>query len=79
MSIEIGTQFIRYYGKRKDVETVVDILKTYNSKNELVKIEYVVEHDLLGQKVKDIVSKTTIMRSITRKAGKRWDLKKDKM
>ena len=33
--ITIGTQFIRQGRKRKDIETVIDIYKTYNSKGEL--------------------------------------------
>lgn len=55
----IGTKFITQ-GKRKDIETVTDILKTYNSKNELVKIEYIVEHDFLNQKINHTVCHTTI-------------------
>ena len=59
MTYEIGTKFIAQ-GKRKDVETVTDILKTYNSKNELVKIEYIVEHDFLNQKVTHVICETTL-------------------
>ena len=55
----IGTKYIAK-GKRKDIETVTDILKTYNSKNELVKIEYIVEHDFLNQKISHVVCHTTI-------------------
>jgi len=55
MSIEIGSKFIRNRGKLKNdrVETVTDILKTYNSSGDLVKTRYVSEHDFLGQKVTD--------------------------
>jgi len=55
MSIEIGSKFIRNRGKLKNdrVETVTDILKTYNSAGDLVKTRYVSEHDFLGQKVTD--------------------------
>lgn len=60
---KIGTQFIRN-NKRKDVETIVDILKTYNLKNELVKTNYVTVHEFLGQKVYDYeVNAITIQRS----------------
>lgn len=41
--------------------TVVDILKTYNNANELVKIRYVSSHEFLGQLVNDSdVVETTI-------------------
>jgi hypothetical protein len=55
MSVEIGSKFIRNRGKLKNdrVETVTDILKTYNSAGDLVKTRYVAEHDFLGQKVTD--------------------------
>ena len=40
---------------------IIDIYKTYNSKNELVKINYVSEHEFLGQKIRDYnVVDTTI-------------------
>ena len=55
----IGTKFIAQ-GKRKDIETITEILKTYNSKNELVKTEYIVEHDFLNQKVTHVVCETTL-------------------
>lgn len=48
---KIGTQFIRRSSKRKDVETVVDILTTKNSKGKIVQIVYVAEHECLGQTV----------------------------
>ena len=55
MTIEIGTKFIKQRGKVKNdrIETVTDILKTYNSAGELVKTRYVAEHDFLGQTVTD--------------------------
>ena len=55
----IGTKFISQ-GKRKDIETVTDIFKTYNSKNELVKIEYIVEHDFLNQTISHAICHATI-------------------
>ncbi|MCK9442545.1 MAG: hypothetical protein M0Q13_14140 [Methanothrix sp.] len=64
MEIEIGTKFIRRTSKRRDIETVTDILTTYNSKDEIVAIRYVATHKFMGQLVtnSDIV-KTTILRS----------------
>ena len=56
MTIEIGTKFIKQRGKhtnKERVETVTDILKTYNSAGDLVKTRYVATHDFLGQKVTD--------------------------
>ena len=46
----IGTQFVPYGGKRPK-ETVIDVLKTYNSKGELVKVRYLCAHNFCGQKV----------------------------
>jgi hypothetical protein len=48
----IGTQYLTR-GKRKDLCTVVDILKTYNNAGELVNIRYVTEHEFCGQMVRD--------------------------
>lgn len=47
----IGQQF-KPVGKDY-ICTIVDILKTYNSKNELVKIRYVATHIFSGQLVTD--------------------------
>jgi hypothetical protein len=64
MDIVIGTKFIRRCSKRKDVETVVDILTTTNSKGEVVGVKYVASHDFMGQKVTDFeVASSTIMRA----------------
>lgn len=60
---EIGLKFIRYSSKRKDIETVVDILTTTNSKGDVIKIEYVTEHDFSGQTITDIIPCATISRS----------------
>jgi len=55
MTIEIGTKFIKQRGKVKNdrIETVTDILKTYNLVGELVKTRYVATHDFCGQTVTD--------------------------
>lgn len=48
----IGQQF-KTRGKHPRLCTVIDILKTYNSKGELVSIRYVSTHDFMGQLVTD--------------------------
>jgi hypothetical protein len=60
----IGTQYMSA-GKHKRLCTVVDIHKTYNHANELVKIRYVATHEFMGQVVteRDVVA-TTIARGI---------------
>ena len=64
----IGTQFIKQGRKRKDIETVVDILTTTNSKGEVVAIRYIATHDFMGQKIadRDVVG-TTIARGLLNK------------
>lgn len=58
---EIGYKFIVTRGKkRRDVETIVDILTTTNSSGEVVKIEYVAVHDFAGQQLKVTHIATTI-------------------
>jgi hypothetical protein len=62
---EIGQKFWTQ-GKSKRLCTVVDVLKTYNSKGELVKIRYVATHEFMGQTVTDHdVSDTAIARGGT--------------
>jgi hypothetical protein len=57
---EIGTQF-KTRGKHPRLCTVTDILRTYNSRDELVKVRYVASHDIIGQQVFDYdVCATTI-------------------
>jgi hypothetical protein len=56
----IGTKF-KSRGKHPRECTVVDIFKTYNSKDELVSVRYVAEHQFMGQTVTDTnVLHTTI-------------------
>jgi len=57
---EIGHQFIRRGTKARRVETVVDILTTTNSSGAVVKTEYLVAHEFMGQQVHDTVVGTTI-------------------
>lgn len=56
----IGTHFTTR-GKHPRYCTVVDVLRTYNSKGELVSVRYVATHEFLGQTVTDYdVRATTI-------------------
>lgn len=59
---DIGQKF-RTRGKYPRECVVTDVLKTYNSKGELVKISYEAEHEFLGQKVKhyDVPDSTIAM------------------
>lgn len=60
----LGTRFIPT-GKRQEVLTVVDVLRTYNNDGELVRIRYVAAHQLMGQIVLDRdVIETTIARGL---------------
>lgn len=58
----IGTKFKTRH-KTPRLCTVIDILKTYNSKGELVAVRYVAAHEFLGQTVvdRDIVGTTIKM------------------
>lgn len=61
-NIKIGMQF--YSGsKHKRVSTVIDILKTYNIKNELVKTMYLESHEFCGQKLTSEVNCVTVQRN----------------
>lgn len=64
---KIGTKFKTRH-KNARLCTIVDIHKTYNHNNELVKFCYVSEHDFLGQKIKDYnVNETTISMGLIEK------------
>lgn len=58
----IGTKF-KTRGKAPRICTVVDVLRTYNSKNELVSVRYVASHNFMGQEVfdRDVVGTTIDM------------------
>lgn len=60
----LGTRFTPV-GKRY-VCTVVDILRTYNNDNELVKVRYAAVHQFMGQPVVDEYIETTIARGLVR-------------
>jgi hypothetical protein len=55
------------FPKARDLTTykVVDVLRTFNSVNDCVGIEYVVEHLFAGQPVTERVVDTTIARNLT--------------
>lgn len=52
MQYTIGTEFTSG-GKVKRLYTVIDVLSTYNSAKELVKVRYVATHEFMGQVVTD--------------------------
>lgn len=64
---EIGTEYTVTRGKGKKAYTrnfkIVDVLRTYNSENELVSLRYVASHNLLGQ---DILDRDVVDMTITR-------------
>lgn len=62
----IGQRF-HTRGKAPQLCTIVDILSTYNSANELVRIRYVATHEFLGQTVYDydVVDATVAMGIVT--------------
>lgn len=49
---QIGQKFMTR-GKHPKFAQVVDVLRTYNSAGELVKISYVTKHSFLGQIITD--------------------------
>lgn len=56
----IGVVF-KTRGKAPRTCKVVDVLRTYNSKNELVKVRFVATHDFCGQSITDSdICKATI-------------------
>lgn len=57
----------KQFPKAKELTTykVVDVLRTFNSVNDCVGIEYVVEHLFAGQIVTERVVDTTIARKLT--------------
>ena len=69
--IPIGTTFIRRGNKRKDVETVVDVYTTTNTKGDVVKTTYVASHVFMGQTIiNHDTAATTIMRGLMNTTAK---------
>ena len=62
--IQIGTQ---YTNRKKQICTVSDIWKTYNSAGDLVQARYVVTHQFMGQTVteRDVLA-ITIQRALAK-------------
>ena len=61
--IKIGTMFNVKESKKGICQyTVIDILKTYNHNNELVKTSYKAEKDFLSQKISNEFCAVTIQR-----------------
>lgn len=60
----IGTRFTPLGGKKpRPEETVEDILRTYNAKDELVKLRYLCSHEFCGQRVRSEYPQTSLDRS----------------
>ena len=67
---EIGTQF-KPVGKHTPICTITDILRTYNSKGELVNTRYEASHEFCGQTVTETnIVAATIARGIFNLEGK---------
>lgn len=65
----IGQQFMSR-GKHPRLCTVIDILKTFNSKGECVRLRYVATHEFIGQTVTDYdVLEVSITRSLMENNG----------
>ena len=63
----IDTKFVRASGKQKSrkIETIVDIFTTRNSAGDIVKLQYVATHEVMGQLVTDYdIPLATIARAI---------------
>lgn len=67
-NIEIGTLW-KTRGKHPRVAEVIDIHTTTNSKGEIVKTEYLCSHEFMGQQIKHLECKTTILQGIARMNG----------
>jgi hypothetical protein len=66
---QIGTQFTAR-GKHPRLCTVVDILRTFNSKDELVCVRYVATHEFMGQTLTERdVCDTTIAMGLVKAAA----------
>jgi hypothetical protein len=63
---DIGQQY-KTRGKYPRLCTITDILRTYNSKADLVQIRYVSEHEFAGQIVtdRDVIETTIAMGLVT--------------
>ena len=71
--IPVGTRFVRVGAPADRVETVVDIHETRNLAGEVVKVEYVAEHAMMGQPVRAKHNATTVKRGMARLAELRGE------
>jgi len=62
---QIGQQF-KTRGKHPRLCTIIDVLKTYNSKGKMVRLRYVAAHEFMGQIItdSDVVETTVAMGAI---------------
>lgn len=60
----IGLQFVYYADKQKRVHTILNIYTTRNVAGNVVKIEYLVEHEFCGQRLTELMIDTAIARSL---------------
>lgn len=71
----IGLTFKRKsFPKAKELTeyTILNIYTTRNENNEIVRIEYLVSHDFLGQRVTDLMVDTTIAKCLTNEQLKQF-------
>lgn len=71
----IGLTFSRKrYPKAPDLTPyrVDDIYTTYNNAGEIVRLEYVVSHEFMGQRIRENVVDPTIARSLTNEQLKEY-------
>ena len=60
----LGTHFIPRSDKAHCIYTVIDVWRTFNWQGDLVRIEYVAEHSLAGQRIESRECETTIAMGI---------------
>ena len=63
MTYEIGTKFKYYAKKHNNIYEIIDIHKTYNNDNELIRVRYIAKNDFLGQGVSAEFPASSISRS----------------
>jgi len=60
----LGTHFIPRSDKAHCIYTVIDVWRTFNWRGDIVRIEYVAEHSLAGQRIESHECETTIAMGI---------------
>ena len=61
----IGLSFKYYARKHNNQMTIVDIYTTRNAAGDVVRLEYLVAHEFLGQQVTELMVDPSIARSLT--------------